>query len=148
MKKFILSILLTLLAASVTFGQETDKKVIYSENAPKVVGPYSQAILTGYTLYVSGNIGIVPETGLMDTLNFETEFRRVVSNLDAVLKEAGMSLSKVVKATVYMTDLKNYQLMNSLYAEYFKEMPPARETVQVVALPKGAHIEISCIAVK
>jgi 2-iminobutanoate/2-iminopropanoate deaminase len=148
MKKFVLSLLLTLLAASVMFGQETDKKVIFSTKAPKVVGPYSQAILTGNTLYVSGNIGIVPETGEMDTLNFETELRRVMLNLEAVLKEAGMSYENVVKATVFMTDLANYKLMNTIYAEYFKTAPPARETVQVVALPKGAHIEISCIAVK
>jgi 2-iminobutanoate/2-iminopropanoate deaminase len=84
----------------------------------------------------------------MDTLNFETELRRVMLNLEAVLKEAGMSYENVVKATVFMTDLRNYKPMNTIYAEYFKKDPPARETVQVVALPKGAHVEISCIAVR
>ena len=147
MKRSSLFLLLVLSTFSL-FAQDTEKKVIFSADAPKVVGPYSQAILSGNTLYVSGNIGIVPETGLMDTLNFETELRRVMLNLEAVLKEAGMSYENVVKATVFITDLANYKLMNTIYAEYFKTAPPARETVQVVALPKGAHIEISCIAVK
>ena len=78
----------------------------------------------------------------------ETEIRRVLSNLGAVLKEAGMSYENVVKATIFTTDLKNYKLINTIYGEHFKEKPPARETVQVVALPAGAHVEISCIAVK
>ncbi len=84
----------------------------------------------------------------MDTLNIETEIRRVMSNLGAVLKEAGMSYENVVKATIYTTDLKNYKLINTIYGEYFKKDPPARETVQVVALPAGAHVEVSCVAVK
>jgi len=140
--------LFIILASLHLSAQEAGKKPILSQDAPKVVGPYSQAILTGNTLYVSGNIGIIPETGEMDTLNFEIELRRVILNLEAVLKEAGMSYENVVKATVFMTDLRNYKLMNTIYAGYFKKDPPARETVQVVALPKGAHVEISCIAVK
>lgn len=147
MKRISLFLLLVLAALSI-FAQETEKKVIFSEKAPKVVGPYSQAIMVGNTLYVSGNIGINPENGEMDTLNFENEFKRVMMNLEAVLAEAGMSYKNVVKATVYLINLDNYKLMNSLYAEYFQEAPPARETVEVAALPKGAHIEISCIAVR
>ena len=148
MKRNSLLFLFVIMAALDLIAQETGKKPVLSQDAPKVVGPYSQAILTGNTLYVSGNIAIIPETGEMDTLNFETELRRVMLNLEAVLKEAGMSYENVVKATVFMTDLRNYKLMNTIYAEYFKKDPPARETVQVVALPKGAHVEISCIAVK
>jgi 2-iminobutanoate/2-iminopropanoate deaminase len=147
MKRISLFLLLVLAVLSMQ-AQETEKKVIFSEKAPKVVGPYSQAILAGNTLYISGNIGINPENGEMDTLNFENEFKRVMLNLEAVLNEAGMSCDNVVKSTVFLTDLGNYKLMNSLYAEYFKKDPPARETVEVAALPKGAHIEISCIAVR
>ena len=129
------------------FTQAVEKQVIHSPEAPKVVGPYSHAILAGNTLYVSGQIGIDPETGKMDTLNFETEFRRVLSNIELILKEAGMSYENVVKATIYTTDLKNYKLINTIYSEKFKEIYPARETVQVSALPVGAHVEVSCIAV-
>ena len=130
------------------YAQTTAKQVIQSPNAPKAIGPYSQAILAGSTLYISGQIAINPETGQMDTLNIETEIRRVLSNLEAVLKEAGMTYENVVKATIFTTDLKDYKLINTIYGEHFKEKPPARETVQVVALPAGAHVEISCIAVK
>ena len=122
--------------------------MIQSPDAPKAIGPYSQAILAGSTLYISGQIAINPETGQIDTLNIETEIKRVLSNLEAVLKEAGMTYDNVVKATIFTTDLKNYKLINAIYSEHFKEKPPARETVQVVALPAGAHLEISCIAVK
>jgi len=141
-------ILLWIFVISFGYAQTTDKLVIQSPNAPKAIGPYSQAILVGNTLYVSGQIAIIPETGKMDTLNFETEIRRVLTNLEAVLKEAGMTYENVVKATIYTTDLKNYKLINTIYGEHFKEKPPARETVQVAALPAGAHVEISCIAVK
>ena len=141
-------ILLWIFVISFGYAQTTEKLVIQSPNAPKAIGPYSQAILVGNTLYVSGQIAIIPETGKMDTLNFETEIRRVLTNLEAVLKEAGMTYENVVKATIYTTDLKNYKLINSIYGEHFKEKPPARETVQVAALPAGAHVEISAIAVK
>jgi 2-iminobutanoate/2-iminopropanoate deaminase len=130
------------------YSQTIDKQVIQAKEAPKAIGPYSQAILVGNTLYVSGNIALDPETGSMDTLNLETEIRRVMSNLGAVLKEAGMSYENVVKATIYTTDLKNYKFINTIYGEYFKVKPPARETVQVLALPAGAHVEVSCVAVK
>lgn len=130
------------------YTQTIEKQVIQSPDAPKAIGPYSQAILAGNTLYISGQIALNTETGQMDTLNFETEIKRVLSNLGAVLKEAGMSYENVVKATIFTTDLKYYKLINTIYGEHFKEKPPARETVQVVALPAGAHVEISCIAVK
>ena len=148
MKRIHLSLLFILLTSWHLFSQETETKAIRSPNAPKAIGPYSQAILAGNTLYVSGNIAINPENGQMDTLNLETEIRRVMSNLGAVLNEVDMSYENVVKATIYTTDLNNYKLINTIYGEYFKEKPPARETVQVVALPKGAHVEISCVAVR
>jgi 2-iminobutanoate/2-iminopropanoate deaminase len=130
------------------YSQEIEKKVIFSPDAPKVVGPYSHAVLAGNTLYLSGQIGINPENGQMDTLNFETEFRRVLTNIECILKEAGMSWENVVKATIYTTDLKNYKVINEIYGEKFSNGKPARETVQVEALPVGAHVEVSCIAVK
>jgi 2-iminobutanoate/2-iminopropanoate deaminase len=130
------------------YSQTIERKAITAPEAPKVVGPYSHAILAGNTLYVSGQIGINPENGQMDTLNFETEFKRVLTNIEAILKEAGMSWDNIVKATIYTTDLKHYKLINTLYGEKFSKDPPARETVQVAALPVGAHVEVSCIAIK
>lgn len=147
MKRTVIILILISIFSS-CYTQTIEKQVIQSQNAPKAIGPYSQAILAGNTLYVSGQIAINPETGQMDTLNIETEIWRVLSNLGEVLKEAGMSYENVVKATIFTTDLKNYKLINTIYGEHFKEKPPARETVQVVALPAGAHVEISCIAVK
>lgn len=140
--------LLWMFVISYGYAQTTEKQVIQSPDAPKAIGPYSQAILAGNTLYVSGQIAIIPETGKMDTLNIETEIRRVLLNLGAVLKEADMSYENVVKATIFTTDLKNYKIINTIYGEYFKDKPPARETVQVAGLPAGAKVEISCIAVK
>lgn len=123
-------------------------KVIYTEKAPKPIGPYSQGILAGNTLYAAGQIAIDPETGKMDTVNIESEIRRVLKNLEAVLVAAGMNFDNIVKTTIYTTDLKNFKTINTIYGEYFTSGFPARETVQVVALPVGAHVEISAIAVK
>jgi len=147
MKNIALSLLFIFILVA-GYSQETEKKVIFAPDAPKVVGPYSHAILAGNTLYVSGQIAINPENGQMDTLNFETEFRRVLTNIECILKEANMSWENVVKATIYTTDLKNYKLINTIYSEKFTKDFPARETVQVSALPVGAHVEVSCIAVK
>jgi len=147
MKKTIFSLFFILILFA-GYSQGTERKVITAPDAPKVVGPYSHAIMAGNTLYLSGQIAINPENGQIDTLNFETEFRRVLTNIEAILKEAGMSWGNVVKATIYTTDLKNYKLINTIYGEKFKKDPPARETVQVAALPVGAHVEVSCIAVR
>jgi 2-iminobutanoate/2-iminopropanoate deaminase len=147
MKKIVILIILILTGIAL-FAQTPEKQVIISDKAPKAIGPYSQAILSGNTLYLSGQIAIDPETGKMDTLNIESEIRRVLKNLGEVLKSAGMSYENVVKTTIYTTDLKNFKTINTIYGEYFKEKQPARETVQVVALPGKAHVEISGIAVK
>ncbi len=122
--------------------------VIYTDKAPKPIGPYSQAVLSGNTLYLSGQIAIDPVTGKMDTADIEAEIRRVLSNLGEVLKAAGMSYENLVKTTIYTTDLKYFKTINSLYGAQFAKDPPARETVQVVALPGKAHVEISGVAVK
>jgi len=132
----------------VSFAQSNNKQVIYSDKAPKAIGPYSQGILTGNTLYLSGQIAINPETGKIDTTTIENEIRQVLINLGEVLKAAGLSYENVVKTTIYTTDLKHFKTINIIYGEYFKANQPARETVQVVALPGKAHVEISGIAVK
>jgi 2-iminobutanoate/2-iminopropanoate deaminase len=129
-------------------GQSVTKQVILSDKAPKPIGPYSQAIMAGKTLYLSGQIAIDPQTGKMDTLSVESETKRILDNLGEVLKAAGMSFENVVKCSVFTTDMKNFKTINTIYGTYFKENQPARETIQVVALPGKAHVEISAVAVK
>lgn len=124
------------------------KKVIESENAPKPIGPYSQAILSGNTLYVSGQIAINPETGELDTSSIEAETQLVMKNLGAVLEAAEMNLGDVVKCSIFLSDMNNFGEVNRIYSEYFTEKPPARETVAVKTLPKNVNVEISCIATK
>ena len=147
MKKTIIFLILNLLLFS-GFAQQPSKQIIYTGKAPKPIGPYSQGILAGNTLYIAGQIAIDPETGKMDTASIESEIRRVLKNAGEVLNAAGMKFENVVKSTIYTTDLKNFKTINSVYGEYFKENPPARETVQVPVLPGKAHVEISMIAVK
>lgn len=125
-----------------------EKAVIKSPNAPAAIGPYSQAIKVGNTLYCSGQIAIDPATGELVNETIEAETEQVLKNLGAVLNEAGMDYSDVVRATVYMSDMENYGRINSIYAKYFTEKPPARAAVQVANLPKYVNVEISCIAVK
>ena len=124
------------------------REVVKSPNAPAAIGPYSQAIKVGDTLYCSGQIAIDPATGALVQESIEAETRQVLENLRAVLTEAGFAFSDVVRCTVYMTDMEDYPRINRVYGEYFDEHPPARVAVQVANLPKYVHIEISCIAVK
>ena len=147
MKKTAL-LFLMVLASYVIMAQQHAKQNVYTDKAPKPIGPYSQGILSGNTLYLSGQIAIDPETGKMDTATIETEIRRVMKNLGAVLTAAGMDYKNLVKATIYCTDLKNFKTINTIYGEYFKENPPARECIQIGALPGKSHVEISGIAVK
>jgi 2-iminobutanoate/2-iminopropanoate deaminase len=147
MKKLSLIILLVILA-SAAFTQTAGKQIVSPANAPRAIGPYSPGVLAGNTLYCSGQIAINPETGLIDTSSIESETRQVLKNLGAIFESAGMTYQNVVKATIFMVDIRNYKLINSVYAEFFKEKFPAREAIQVVALPAKAHVEISAIAVK
>ncbi len=124
------------------------KEVISSPNAPKAIGPYSQAIKVGNTLYCSGQIAINPATGELVQGTIEEETRQVLENLKAVLLEAGFDFKDVVQSTVFMTDMNNYAKINAVYAEYFTEKPPARAAVQVANLPKFVNVEIMCVAVK
>lgn len=122
------------------------KEIINTENAPEAIGPYSQAVLVGNTLYASGQIAIDPKTNEFIGGDIEQQTRQVMENLKAVLKASDMDLENVVSVTVYLSDLNNYKKFNSIYAEYFKANPPARATVEVARLPKDALVEISLIA--
>ena len=121
---------------------------VATEHSSQAIGPYSQGILVGNTLYCSGQIAIDPRSGSMITGNIVDEAERVLENLGAVLKAVGMDYENVVRCTVYLTDINAYAQVNEVYARYFNEAPPAREAVQVAALPRNAHLEISCIAVR
>lgn len=123
------------------------KKVIASPKAPKAVGPYSQAIELNGTLFVSGQIPVNPETGSMPE-GIEAQTRQSLTNVGAILEEAGLSFNDVVKTTVLLDDIKNFAAMNAVYAEFFPESKPARACYQVAALPVGAMIEIEAIAGK
>ena len=148
-KKLILSmVLLVALCMSCDDKDSVTKIIIKSSDAPKAIGPYSQAVKVGNTLYCSGQIAINPTTGELVTDTIENETKQVLENLGAVLKEAGMDYADVVRATVFMSDIKNYSKINAVYAQYFTENPPARAAVQVANLPKYVSVEISCIAVQ
>ena len=123
------------------------KKIIYSENAPEPIGPYSQAVLAGDTLYLSGQIAIEKASGRIINDSIEKETSQVMTNLKEVLKIAGMDFANVVKCTIFLKDMNNFPKVNEIYGQYFTEHPPARETVEVSRLPKDVNVEISCIAV-
>ena len=123
------------------------KKIVSTTEAPAAVGPYSQAIRIGPLLFTAGQIPLDPKSGQILAQDIAEQTRRVFDNLRAVLKAEGMDFSNVVKTTVFMTDLADFQTMNEVYASYFKDQPPARSTVQVSALPKGAQVEIELVAV-
>lgn len=122
------------------------KTVIQTSNAPAAVGPYSQAIDCGDIVFCSGQIPLVPETGLMVEGGIEEQARQMFANIKAVLDAAGLGFEHVVKTTVFMTDLGQFAALNGIYAEYFPANPPARSCVEVSALPKGAMVECEVIA--
>jgi 2-iminobutanoate/2-iminopropanoate deaminase len=121
-------------------------RTVSTPNAPKAVGPYSQAVRAGRLLFTSGQIPLDPQTGKLDSGPIDAQTRRVMDNLRAVLEAAGATFSNVVKSTVYLADLADFSAMNAVYAGYFSSDPPARSTVQVAALPLGARVEIEMIA--
>ena len=123
------------------------KTVVYTAQAPAPIGPYSQAILAGSTLYVSGQIAL-GQDGQMVNESIEAETHQVMHNLSAILQEAGMSFAHIVKCSIFVKDLNHFQAINEVYGGYFEAQPPARETVEVSRLPKDVRVEISCIAVK
>ena len=122
------------------------KKVIASTEAPAAVGPYSQAIALGNFLFAAGQIPLDPVTNELVGTDVTAQTERVCQNIAAVLKANGMTFANVVKTTVFLTDLANFAAMNAVYSRYFSEPFPARSTIQVAALPKGANVEIEVIA--
>ena len=121
-------------------------QTITSAGAPQAIGPYSQAIRCGPWLFTSGQVALDPKTGQLVQGGIEAEVERALQNLGAVLREAGSDPSKVVKTTVFLVDLGEFQAMNAIYARFFGDARPARSTVQVAALPRGARFEIEAIA--
>ncbi|HLT06405.1 MAG TPA: RidA family protein [Cyclobacteriaceae bacterium] len=124
------------------------KEIVFSKNAPAPVGPYSQAVKVGNTLYVSGQIALDPDTGELINENITEETHAVMKNLDAVLAAAHFSFNDVVKCTIFIKNMDDFATINEAYAQYFNSSPPARETVEVSKLPKNVNVEISCIAVR
>ena len=124
------------------------KKIIFTEKAPAPIGPYNQAILSGNTLYTSGQIAINPADGNLVIATIEAETTQVMENLKAVLEAAGMTFENVVKSTIFIINMNDFGAINTVYGSYFNEKTaPARETVQVACLPKNVNIEISMVAV-
>jgi 2-iminobutanoate/2-iminopropanoate deaminase len=125
------------------------KKIIFTEKAPAPIGPYSQAVLSGNTLYTSGQVAINPANGELVLDNIEVETEQVMQNLKAVLEAADMTFENVIKVTIFIMNMGDFARINAVYGKYFDESTaPARETVQVATLPKNVNIEISMIAVK
>jgi 2-iminobutanoate/2-iminopropanoate deaminase len=122
------------------------KKVIETRHAPAAIGPYSQAIETGDTIFLSGQIGLDPKKGSLVTGGIEHETRQVLDNIREVLRAAGLGFGDVVKTTIFLISLADFEIVNGVYGQHFTEEFPARSTVQVAALPRGARIEIEVIA--
>lgn len=123
------------------------KTIINTPKAPAPIGPYSQAVSANGMLYVSGQIPIIPETGGMESGGIMKETAQVMKNLGAILSEAGLDFSNVVKTSIFVANMDDFGAVNEVYGESFTENPPARETVAVKTLPKNVNVEISCIAV-
>ena len=125
------------------------KKIITTKNAPAPIGPYNQAVLSGNTLYTSGQIAINPETNELVLDSITNETKQVMQNLKAVLEKAGMTFENVIKSSIFISDMNNFGEINTVYGSYFNEdTAPARETIEVANLPKFVNVEISMIAVK
>lgn len=125
------------------------KKIINTKNAPSPIGPYNQAVLTGGTLYISGQIPMNPKTGELVTGDIKKETKQSMENLEAILLEAGMSFENVVKSSIFLSDMNQFAHVNEIYGSYFdSDTAPARETVEVANLPKFVNVEISMIAVQ
>ena len=125
-----------------------EKKIITTTNAPAPIGPYNQAVMAGNFLFISGQVAINPTSGNIETTDTLGETHQVMQNLKAVLQEAGMDFSHVVKTTIFLSDMGLFSIVNEVYGRYFSGDFPARETVAVKGLPKNVNVEISMIAVK
>ncbi len=147
MKKLFL-IAATLLCLLVLLSCRTpySKEIIISENAPKPIGPYSQAVSFDNLIFVSGQIGIDTKTNNLVSGGIEQEFRQIMENIKQILEAGNSDLKKILKVTIYLTDIQHFSQINAIYSEYFNDNFPARETVEVSKLPREAQIEISVIA--
>ena len=124
------------------------KRIIQTNNAPQAIGPYSQAVMANDTLYVSGQIPVIPATGVIVSEKVEEQARQVMENVKAVVEAAGLTLDDVVKTTVFIKNMDDFSIINGVYSEYFKENCPARACVEVARLPKDVLVEMDAIAVK
>jgi 2-iminobutanoate/2-iminopropanoate deaminase len=122
------------------------KTVVYTDQAPEPIGPYSQGIKAGNMLFVSGQIAIQASSGKIVGADIESETVQVMANIGEILKSAGTDFNSIVKTTIFLKDMNNFPKVNEVYGRYFKNAPPARETVEVSRLPKDVNVEISCIA--
>jgi len=125
---------------------EMDKKVIQTDKAPKAIGPYSQAIQAGNLLFLSGQIPIDPKTGELTEGDIRQQTQQVLENIKGLLESQGLGMGDVIKATIFLKDMGNFNQVNEVYATYFSSSPPARSTVEVAKLPRNAEIEIEAIA--
>ena len=125
-----------------------DKQILHTLNAPAPIGPYSQAVIAGNMVFISGQVAINPATGNVEAKDIAGETRQVMENLKAILTEAHLSFYNVVKTTIFLTDMSLFAAVNEVYGGYFVSDSPARETVAVKGLPKNVNVEISMIAVK
>ena len=125
-----------------------EKEIINTESAPAPIGPYNQAVWGGNLLFISGQICLDPATGKLNNKDIQEETHRVMQNLKSILSAAGMTFSNVVKTTIFITDMNRFSEVNEIYGKYFSDAFPARETVQVSALPKFVNVEISMIAAR
>jgi 2-iminobutanoate/2-iminopropanoate deaminase len=123
------------------------KKIISTTEAPAAIGPYSQGVRVGSIIYFSGQIPLDPKTGQFVSGGTDVQTRRVMENIAGLLKAEGLSFDNIVKTTIFLADINDFQTVNEIYGSYFKQAPPARSTVQAGALPKGARVEIEVIAV-
>ncbi len=139
--------ILTLAMLVMAFAKKNKREVVFTNKAPKPIGPYSQAIKTDKHLYVSGQVAI-KQDGNMDTSSIENECQQIMENIKAILESGGYSISQIVKTSIYTTRLSEFNTINKVYGSYFSQSPPARETIGVASLPKGARVEISVIAEK
>lgn len=133
--------------AGITFAR-MEKKIIHTDQAPAPIGPYSQAVQSGNILFISGQIALDPRTGNIVKDNIEAETKQVMDNLEAILREAGMDFSNILKSTIFLMSMDQFATVNTVYGSYFTDSSsyPARETVQVAGLPRGVNVEISMIA--
>src|SRR5215212_9468237 len=125
-----------------------EKTIINTKNAPAPIGPYNQAVIVDNTIYISGQICIDPSSGNLKNRDIQEKTQQAMQNLKSILQEAGMNFSNVVKTTIFITDMNRFSEINEIYGKYFTDDFPARETVQVSALPKFVNVEISMVAVK